>query len=110
MKTKISNYALKTFVLVLMLPMVLTTIGCSTDDSGNPDVLCNQLASASTDYSNALSAFQTDPNEQTCNNLKNVALDFIDAIDNCALVPSQYSDLQDAAQGWTDLDCSQDFD
>lgn len=107
MKIKNSNYVLKTFVLVLMFPMVLANIGCSTDDMGNPDVLCSQLASVSTEYSDALTAFQSDPNEQTCNNLKNVALDFIDAIDSCALVPTQYSSLQEAAQGWTDLDCTQ---
>ena len=112
MKTKNSN-TLKTFALALIFPLAIATIGCSSDDSDGddgPNAVCDQLLDFSTEYTDAFTAFQANPTEETCNDLRNVALDFIDAVEDCPQFAAQYSELEEAAQGWTELDCSGNFD
>ncbi|MFC0604199.1 hypothetical protein [Winogradskyella pulchriflava] len=113
MKTTKSINSFKLLVLTLIFPTALALISCSSDDSddGSDAVLgCNQLINLSTEYSDAFTDFQANPSEETCNDLRNVALNLIDAVGNCPEFADQYSELEAAAQGWTELDCSQDFD
>ena len=93
--------------------MALATISCSSDDGDdgdNPNAICSQLATFSPTYLDTFNAFQTNPNAETCNGFRNTVLDLINAIENCPELAEQYSELEESAQAWTDLDCSQDFD
>ena len=111
MKLKNSNNILRTLTLVLILPFVLTVSGCSSDDGdgdgdGDPVLGCNQLSTFSTEYLAALEDFQNNPSEATCDELRDVSLDFIETLQDCPEYYEQYSDLEEAIQAWTDLDCS----
>lgn len=114
MKTLKLRKTFKTIALTLIFPLAITTTGCSSSDDSDgddgPNASCDQLSDFSTEYTNAFTAFQANPSEQTCNDLRNVALDFIDAVEDCPQFADQYSELEEAAQGWTDLDCSGNFD
>ncbi|UKM66404.2 hypothetical protein GSB9_02994 [Flavobacteriaceae bacterium GSB9] len=92
---------------------VFATTGCSSNsddgDDNNPTGFCDQLLVKSQEYTNILTAFQEDPSETTCNNLRNSALEFIEAVKGCSEFSEQYADLENAAQEWTALDCSKEF-
>jgi len=88
----------------------LEIINDDSDSNEESNIVCDQLIDLSTSYSNAFSAFQTNPSENTCNDLRSAALNFIDSVENCSALSEQYSDLEEAAQGWTELNCSQEFD
>lgn len=115
MTTKNLNNVLKILTVLIVIPLTLLILGCSSDDSDSDDnddlnnqVLgCDQLISLSSSYSEAIMAFQTSPTEENCTEVKNSALDFIQALENCSQLAEQYQDLEEAAQEVTDLDCSE---
>ena len=53
-------------------------------------------------YMNMVDAFNANPTENNCNNLKQSALDFLSALEGCA----DYNYYYEATQAWLDLDCS----
>jgi len=113
MKILTSNYISKTFRLLMVISLGFATISCSSDDSddgNNPVLGCNELTTLSTEYLEAFESFQTNATEETCIGFRTAALDFIDAIGNCNEFAEQYSELEEAAQTWTELDCSEEFD
>ncbi len=106
MKTK--NH-LKAFSLLLILTMGISSCSDNNNDDDNPAGLCNELLSMSTDFSNSLNAFQSAPSAATCNSLRSSALEFIDAVQACQQFAEQYGSLEEAAQQWLELDCSEGF-
>ncbi|APY09834.1 hypothetical protein BWZ22_00595 [Seonamhaeicola sp. S2-3] len=109
MKTTKTPFNLKKFIYVLIFPLVIGTYGCSNNDDGddNPTGVCNEVISSATKFSNALTSYQQNPSETTCNNLKNTALDYIEALQDCQKYTEQYGDLEEAAEGYRNLDCSE---
>jgi len=113
MKTLNLNYISKILGLFIAILIGFVTISCSSDDSDdgdNPVLGCNELTTLSTEYLEAFETFQSNATEATCNSFRTAALDLIDAIGNCNEFAEQYSELEEAAQNWTELDCSQEFD
>lgn len=110
MKTTTNTNLLKTFSLFLILTLGISS--CSSNNSSDDDSaarVCDQLVSMSTDFSNTLNAFQSSPSTETCNSLRNSALNFIDAVQDCQQFAEQYGSLEEAAQQWLELDCSEGF-
>jgi len=109
MKTTKTISNLKRFICFLIFPLALT-IGCSSNDDGDKDNVagdCNQIITAATEFSNAATSFQQNSNETTCNNLKSAALNFISTLNNCQEYSSEYYNLEEAAEAYKNLDCTQ---
>ncbi|WP_372936701.1 hypothetical protein [Seonamhaeicola sp.] len=109
MKATKTIFNLKKFIYVLIFLLVFGTFSCSNsdDDSDNPKSVCNQIISSATEFSNTLTSYQQTPSETTCNNLKNTSLDFIEALQDCQEYTEQYGDLEEAAEAYRNLDCSE---
>jgi len=93
---RFSNPILKiTGILVLF-----SFISCFGEDDGDVET-CNYDYELNY-YYDMIDAYSNNPTEGTCNNLRNAALDLLDALEGC----SDYDYYYDATQAWLDLDCS----
>ena len=109
MKMKNFNNILKRLALVLILPLV--TLGCSGDDNNgdnnnDPITGCNQLATFTTEYLEALEDFQANPTEETCIELRTTSLSYLELLQDCPEFYADYSGLVEAIQAWSEIDCS----
>lgn len=98
-------------ILTIIATLALfTNCSNSSDDDGGKNSSCYQsLLNATVDYSDVLEAYQLNPSQTTCNSLKQASLKLINAYSNCEqyLQDEGNAALEEAAQEWQELDCSQ---
>ncbi len=87
------------FTVILSLSFFSSCFG--DDDEGTVVDSCN-FDTELNHYNNMIDAFNANPSSATCNNLKNAALDLLDAVEGC----SNYDYYYDATQAWLSVDCS----
>ncbi|NBC58984.1 MAG: hypothetical protein GVY05_11965 [Bacteroidetes bacterium] len=110
MKTT-SNFLLKVMPVILIMTLIGVTLSCSNDDGG--DVIddtsgCEELLTGlNQELADAATTFSQNPTEENCNAYKNVALNFLDELEACAVAAGQFDAVQEAAQEVSELDCTQ---
>lgn len=114
MKTRKTNKT-KLFTNCCVALMAFFALGCGSDDSGINNCSNNAwteiFANEAAAYSNALIAFQNNPSEANCSNVKSTAVDYLEALrDALDCVPTanraELNDIIDEAQAEVnDEDC-----
>lgn len=87
-------------VLIIFSSLSFFSSCFGEDDEGSVDT-CNYDYELD-HYNDMIDAFNANPTTGTCNNLKNAALNLLDALEGC----SNYDYYYDATQAWLDVDCS----
>ncbi|GAA0872250.1 hypothetical protein GCM10009117_13970 [Gangjinia marincola] len=96
----------KLYFYALMLGIVLS--GCSkNDDDGDGDAQqfdCSNPNIITQQYLDAANAFLNNPTEDSCNDLREEAIEFLEAIEQCNIAVG--TDVEALIQEYQDLDCS----
>lgn len=93
---RISNPILK----IASIFVLFSFLSCFGEDEGDVDT-CSYDYELDY-YYDMINAYSNNPTVGTCNNLRDAALDLLDALEGC----SDYDYYYDATQAWLDLDCS----
>lgn len=111
MTTTKTLFRLKNFIFILIFPLIIGISGCSNSDDNDVDKVldgdCDQVYAAVTAFSEAVTDFQQAPSETACNNLRSSALEFIEVLQDCQQYSEQYGDLEETAEAYRNLDCSE---
>ncbi|WP_411768911.1 hypothetical protein [Winogradskyella sp. A3E31] len=110
MKTKMMIKTVKTCITFVFACATLVTISCSSGDDSPEDELiteCNGLDEIIAEYSEATDIFFNNQTENNCEALRTKALELIEKIETCPQVIDQYDAIQEAAQEWREVDCSE---
>ena len=99
---KMKNLVLPLIKILSFALLITSFSSCFGDDEGDVIIDSCDFDYELQHYNNMIEAFNANQTTTNCNNLRNSALELLDALEGC----SEYEYYYDATQAWLDVDCS----
>ena len=96
------NVVLSLFRMMSIALLITSFSSCFDEDEDEVIVETCNFDYELQHYNNMIEVFNANQTTTNCNNLRNSALDLLDAMEGC----SEYEYYYDATQAWLDIDCS----